>query len=134
MRRLASWPVSGPASWKRGRLSCLTRGVFDFEFEEEQVTPRQSHGAEGEEGSQLWRAPNGSWRLSLKEVRAWISSRVWLVVWVEKGVEMISSSSSRKRSGRRVVAMERKEKLEVLIIIGVVLFSGFCFVRKGSVC
>lgn len=42
----------------------------------EQTTPCQSQGAEGVVGDQPESAPRGSWRESLKEVRASISVRV----------------------------------------------------------
>lgn len=56
--------------------------------------PRQSQGADGVDESQPSNAPSGSWRLSLKEVRAWISVRV--------------SSATDK-----VVAAARKSKIAV---------------------
>lgn len=65
-RRLASWSLSRPARWRRGKLSCRTWLL-------EQTTPRQSQGANGVDESQPLRAPSGSRRLSLNDVKAWIS-------------------------------------------------------------
>lgn len=55
-----------PESWRRGRRISVTRRFV-------QKTPRQSHGAEGVEGSHEVNAPSGSWRLSLNAVSASIS-------------------------------------------------------------
>lgn len=66
-RRLASWSLSRPARWRRGKLSCRTW------LSSEQTTPRQSQGADGVDESQPLRAPSGSRRLSLNDIKAWIS-------------------------------------------------------------
>lgn len=57
-------------------------------------TPRQSHGANGVEGSQPLRAPRGSWRLSFNEVKAWIS--VTEPHWAHDKQRAHSSTSMRR--------------------------------------
>jgi len=60
--RSPSWPLS----WRRGKRNSVTRSFLH-------ETPRQSHGANGVDGSQPLSAPRGSWRLSFNDVKAWIS-------------------------------------------------------------
>ncbi|CAL1400486.1 unnamed protein product [Linum trigynum] len=60
-------------------------------LEEEQVTPRQSQGASGMEGSQPSRAPSGSWRASLKAVKAWNSTA---------GTTTVVATARRRRGGQ----------------------------------
>ena len=69
MVRSARRSLSRPPSWRRGRRSSVTRLL-------EHATPRQSQGANGVDESQPFNAPSGSWRLSLKDVKASISVTV----------------------------------------------------------
>ncbi|CAL1389039.1 unnamed protein product [Linum trigynum] len=59
-------------------------------LEEEQMMLRQSQGASGMEGSQPSRAPSGSWRASLKAVKAWNST---------VGTTTVVSTARRRRGG-----------------------------------
>lgn len=61
----------------------------------EQVTPRQSHGADRVDGSHPERAPVGSMRLSLMEVRASISTET-VAFW-----EVVEDIMERMRRRRR---------------------------------
>jgi hypothetical protein len=90
MRRSASRSLSRPPSWRRGRRSSVTRLLS-------QSTPRQSHGADGVDASQPLSTPSGSWRLSLKDVKASISARVSASRWAHdsKGAQSTTTTKNR---------------------------------------
>ncbi|CAL1378089.1 unnamed protein product [Linum trigynum] len=59
-------------------------------LEEEQMMSRQSQGASGMEGFQPSMAPSGSWRASLKAVKAWNSAA---------GTTTVVATTRRRRGG-----------------------------------
>lgn len=99
MDRSARRSVSRPPSWRRGRRSSVTRSL-------EQATPRQSHGADGVEESQPLNAPSGSWRLSLKDVKASIS--VTVSAHDKKGAQ--STTTKKKKALKAMVGGYGKKK------------------------
>lgn len=63
MRRSEMRSLSWPLSWRRGKRNSVTWSFLH-------KTPRQSHGANGVDGSQPLSAPRGSCRFSFNDVKA----------------------------------------------------------------